>query len=345
MSIVACSTFVWTLVPFSVAAAAPPPSPPPGSGWAALDNKLEGASIAAAAQTQDQPAFPTALGSREDPAESSGGGDGGAVDCTWTPAGPIAEVQAAQAAVNAQQTPSVQDPTYVEDVLLTPTPGMVDTIVRSNWFRLDGSTAVIKVNGLCAGNRTAVAWWPLVPDGAGNLVLQVSAQDLVPSARDQVIRRLPTPEPRVFPADDRSDGFTFVQHRTFFYVDQAPGQWDVVSATASAGGISVTVWAEPVRLQIDPGDGSEPVRCEGVPIIVNRDSYTPDIEGCSHRYRHSSAMAPNGATYPVAVSIVWHATWTASTGEGGDLGYVSTTSATRDLPVAEIQALIVDTDP
>ena len=59
----------------------------------------------------------------------------------------------------------------------------------------------------------------------------------------------------------------------------------------------------------------------------------------------SSAMAPNGATYPVLASIVWHATWSASTGEGGDLGYLSTTSDVRQLAVAEVQSVIVNADP
>lgn len=53
-------------------------------------------------------------------------------------------------------------------------------------------------------------------------------------------------------------------------------------------------------------------------------------------------MAPNGQTWPVTVSIVWHVTWSATTGEGGDLGYVSTASAVRQLPVAEIQVVITD---
>ena len=53
-------------------------------------------------------------------------------------------------------------------------------------------------------------------------------------------------------------------------------------------------------------------------------------------------MSPNGQTWPVLVSIVWHATWSATTGEGGDLGYVTTTSAVRQLAVAEIQAVITD---
>ena len=110
-------------------------------------------------------------------------------------------------------------------------------------------------------------------------------------------------------------------------------------------GIAVTVQAAPVRLVIDPGDGSEPVVCDGAPTAVTKAAYHPDIEGCSYIYRHSSATAPNGETFPVVASIVWHATWSASTGEGGDLGYLSTTSDVRDLAVAEIQALIVATDP
>ena len=80
-------------------------------------------------------------------------------------------------------------------------------------------------------------------------------------------------------------------------------------------------------------------------LAVTKATYHPDIEGCSFIYRHSSATAPNGETFPVVASIVWHATWSASTGEGGDLGYLSTTSDVRDLAVAEIQALIVATDP
>ena len=247
-------------------------------------------------------------------------------------------MQAAQAAVNAQQMPTVSDPAYVEDVIGNRT-------VSSLWYRVTGTTAEVKGFLRCDGEQISVSWRPLVPDGSGNLVVQMSAQDLLPGARDRVVRRLPTPELRVGPADEDPDGWTYVQNRTFFWVDQGAGQWETVSATASAGGISVNVQAEPVRLVVDPGDGSEAVVCEGAPTAVTKAAYHPDIEGCSFIYRHSSATAPNGETFPVVASIVWHATWSASTGQGGDLGYLSTTSDVRDLAVAEIQALIVATDP
>ena len=83
------------------------------------------------------------------------------------------------------------------------------------------------------------------------------------------------------PADENPDGWTYVQNRTFFWVDEGPGQWDVVSGSTSAGGISVTVQAVPERLVVDPGDGSEAVVCDGAPPAVTKATYRPDIEGCS----------------------------------------------------------------
>jgi hypothetical protein len=80
--------------------------------------------------------------------------------------------------------------------------------------------------------------------------------------------------------------------------------------------------------------------CPGAPPALAPNSSPAGFDGCGYVYRDSSAMAPNGRTYPVTVTIVWHATWQASSGEDGDLGRLSTTSTTRDLPVAEIQAVV-----
>jgi hypothetical protein len=112
--------------------------------------------------------------------------------------------------------------------------------------------------------------------------------------------------------------------------------------------VSVTVQATPEQLVVDPGEGRELVRCERFRPVLRRDVRpSTDLSAipsaCSYRYVDSSSMAPNGQTWPVSGSIVWHATWSASTDEGGDLGYVTTTSEIRDLPVAEVQTVIVDT--
>ena len=217
--------------------------------------------------------------------------------------------------------------------------------MESSWYRVRGPDVQVKYMLRCPGALADERWITVTPDSGGNLVPQVRAVDLLSAVHAQVVRQLPTPVPRIGPADENPNGWTYVQHRTFFWVDLGAGQWAPVTGTTSAGGISVTVQAVPERLVVNPGDGSEAIVCIGAPVPVTRETYRPDIDGCAHRYLDSSAMAPNGATYPVVASIVWHATWSASTGEGGDLGYLSTTSEVRQLAVAEVQSVIVNADP
>ena len=64
------------------------------------------------------------------------------------------------------------------------------------------------------------------------------------------------------------------------------------------------------------------------------------FRGCEHIYRDSSAMARNGKTFPVTVSVEWSASWSSSDGQGGSLGTRRTTSEVRDLAVAESQAIV-----
>ena len=97
--------------------------------------------------------------------------------------------------------------------------------------------------------------------------------------------------------------------------------------------------ATPERLVVDPGDGSAPHECDGRPPAYTPGTPTETFAGCSYVYRHSSAMAANGETYPVTLSLVWHVTWQGSDGSGGDLGELTTTADPRLLPVAEVQAV------
>jgi hypothetical protein len=267
----------------------------------------------------------------------SPGGDGGESACTSLPMGDPREVQRVIDAVRASQEAAPANPAYIVEEYDGPGPMVVAT---ASWYRVNGEHVQILFRVTCP-DRTYADWFTVTPDGVGSFVPQVSAARLAAIMRAEVVRQLPMPVPRIGPADEDEDGWTYVNNRTFFWIDQGPGQWEVVSGSTSAGGVSVTVRAEPVRLVVDPGDGSEPVVCEGAPPAVTRSSYAQTKDrGCAHTYTDSSAMAPNGLSFPVTVSIVWHASWSASTGEGGDLGYLSTTSTVRELQVAEIQAVI-----
>jgi hypothetical protein len=167
----------------------------------------------------------------------------------------------------------------------------------------------------------------------------ISAADLVPGVWVSVQRQLPTPIARIAPADFERHGFAFVQNPTFFWVDQAQGQWAPVTGSSSAGGITVSVQATPQRLVVDTGDG-ETVTCERVPPAFVQGMDPTTFQGCEHVYRDSSAMSPNGETFPVTVTIEWTASWSASDGQGGSLGTRRTMSAPRQLAVAESQAIV-----
>ena len=204
--------------------------------------------------------------SPDNPGGTAGGGDGGESACTTAPFGDISEVYAIYQAVNAAQTPAPGDTSYIEDELQNPTGA--DRIVEASWYRINGTHVEILYNVVCPGRQYS-AWFDVRPESAG-FRPQIRAIQLVPALQAQVIRQLPTPIPRIGPADEDENGYAYVQPNvTYFWVDQGPGQWAVVSGSTSAGGISVTVSATPVRLVVDPGDGSDPVICNGTPPAVS----------------------------------------------------------------------------
>jgi hypothetical protein len=107
--------------------------------------------------------------------------------------------------------------------------------------------------------------------------------------------------------------------QTWLWVDEAT--WRPFTATASAGGLSATVTATPVGTEWEMGDGTT-VTCDGPGTPYTGDDERTD---CGHVYQVDSAGEPDGV-YDAAVTIVWSVTWTASNGEGGDLGAVERTT-------------------
>jgi hypothetical protein len=116
------------------------------------------------------------------------------------------------------------------------------------------------------------------------------------------------------------------------------GNWTQLTASASAGGLTATITAEPVRATWDMGEDS--VECDSA-----GSSFDPTVPAdaqdtsCSYTYRHSSGTR-NDWTYHATGTLVWHLRWNATNGQGGDLGEISRTSAFT-IRVEESQALVV----
>jgi hypothetical protein len=115
--------------------------------------------------------------------------------------------------------------------------------------------------------------------------------------------------------------------------------WAPVSASASAGPVTATVTAVPIRSVWDMGDGSKAVTCGGPGTAY--DSSRPEADqhsDCTFVYRRSSSGEPND-TFTLTATVTWHVTWVAvGAAGGGDLGTVSR-STSLPVRVGEIQAV------
>lgn len=143
---------------------------------------------------------------------------------------------------------------------------------------------------------------------------------------------LPSPAIRMSPADDQ-----VVQLPSWLWIPD--GQWQPQQVSASAGPVTSTVTATPVRVTWDMGNG-DTVDCDG-PGTPYRARFAGQsgATDCSYTYRYSSAGQP-GESYQVTSTVAWELTWTATgAAGGGGLGTVET-SAAQPVRVTEIQALV-----
>ncbi|HSK98695.1 MAG TPA: hypothetical protein VK891_18855 [Euzebyales bacterium] len=173
----------------------------------------------------------------------------------------------------------------------------------------------------------------LIEEPAGGIAQQQGQVVIDPFAlaqRAAAVLDLPEPAMRMNP-----DGEQVVRLHSWLWIPAA--QWEPRQVSASAGPVTSTVTATPVRLAWDMGNGDR-VSCDG-PGTPYRQAAQVATPACGYTYRHSSAGQPDDA-YRVTATLDWELTWTASGAPGGgDLGTVSR-STTRSVPVAEVQALV-----
>jgi len=181
------------------------------------------------------------------------------------------------------------------------------------------------VDGQPVGARQRVQWFPGTPLPAP----QPNAAELAQVA----LGRLAVPLPTVasWPAPG---GTSLVNLPVWLHV----GNWSQLTASASAGGLTATITAEPVRAAWNMDEGT--VTCASAGATYEP-SIAPDAQStdCSFTYQHSSGIRTDG-NFHASGTLVWHMRWSATNGQGGDLGEISRTSAFT-MRVEESQALVV----
>lgn len=168
------------------------------------------------------------------------------------------------------------------------------------------------------------AWDPANPP-----VLTPSAEVLAQMAANGMV--LPVPGVQTWPP---SGGKGLVNLPVWLHVDN----WETISTSASAGGLTATVEAVPVRSEWDMDDGT--VTCTSAGSTYDALSRPdPTSSSCSFTYRRSSGARSDLAFHNSAV-VVWHLRWFATNGQGGDLGELTSPVAGFTLQIEESQALV-----
>ncbi|MCC5951801.1 MAG: hypothetical protein JJU45_06855 [Acidimicrobiia bacterium] len=155
-------------------------------------------------------------------------------------------------------------------------------------------------------------------------------------ARDAALAALHLTPPQIS-TNPPADANHLVGLHTWTWHD---GPWEPLTETAAVGPVSATVTATPTHITVDPGDGSPTLRCDGPgrpPDARTADSPTPG--DCAHQWQHRSTRHDPRGTYPLTVSIEWSIAWQGSTGSGGELDSLTSTS-THPIRVREAQAML-----
>lgn len=122
---------------------------------------------------------------------------------------------------------------------------------------------------------------------------------------------------------------------TWVWVDAA--QFRAVTATRTAGPLSVTVTATPTSLTIDPGDGHTE-HCSGAGVPWHEGADAGDPGACTHVYTQTSAGQPGGA-FTLTATASWRISWTATNGQSGALPPVALANQSR-LVVQQVQPVL-----
>ncbi len=111
----------------------------------------------------------------------------------------------------------------------------------------------------------------------------------------------------------------------------APSAWSAQSATASAGGLSVTATATPSYSTWDFGDGTV-ITCHGPGTVYQpSDGENPVSPTCGHDYRQAGSFTET-------VTVHWSVTW-AGAGQSGAFNDMTTT-ANAPVTVEQSQAVV-----
>ena len=174
------------------------------------------------------------------------------------------------------------------------------------------------------------AWYEKTCDGVfyGAVYLAGPPNAVDPAAvAAGVLKRMTIPVPDVAfsPSGDQ-----IVNLASWFWIPN----WGALTGTATVGGITVRVTAEPASARWTFGDGTTTTCAPGIEWSPTAD----ERRACTHVWTRSSASQPS-ETFRLGVTVNWIASYTVTGGAGGGALAPLTRTATTTVRVAEVQAI------
>nr|WP_107905383.1 ATP/GTP-binding protein [Streptomyces chartreusis] len=123
----------------------------------------------------------------------------------------------------------------------------------------------------------------------------------------------------------------------WMWVDESPTAFGPNSASASAGGVTVTATAKVTKIDWSMGDGST-VTCAGPGTKYTASYGKQESPTCGHTYDRVSASKPAGR-YAVTATSTWAINWQVA-GGGGETGQLTETrQTTAQVAIGELQVV------
>lgn len=149
----------------------------------------------------------------------------------------------------------------------------------------------------------------------------------------QAVDKMKLVGPRV--ASPRVDAKYVVGVPMWLWVTPSATTFGPNTASASAGGVTVTATAQVSKIVWDMGDG-ERVVCDGPGTPFKDTRSGAESPDCGHLYQQPSTRE-RGAKYRLSAVAYWDVSWQASTGEQGQIP--TTRQSDVSFTVGELQAV------
>ncbi|WP_340457488.1 ATP/GTP-binding protein [Streptomyces sp. A475] len=193
--------------------------------------------------------------------------------------------------------------------------------------RKGGKGAVYRV--MCpATGRVGVVW---VPDGAAPGAPVIDPEVVAQQAVDSM--KLVGPDIDINP---KPGGKGLVGMPVWMAVGQSPTTYGPNSASATAGGVTVTATAKVKSIVWNMGDGTS-VTCSGPGTVYRKSFGMKQSPDCGHVYKQTSDSA--GGKFKVSATATWAVDWQVA-GGGGESGQLTEVrNSQAALTIIESQAV------